>query len=69
MWMVVSHYVGNDEFFDRMLITILFENLCWDKAMTRVLWFVNCPYFCFFYKHIDDKALNACVHAVVDTID
>jgi len=37
MWMVVGHYVGNDKFFDRMLITILFENLCWDKAMKHVL--------------------------------
>jgi len=30
MWMVVGHYVGSDKFFDRMLITILFENICWD---------------------------------------
>ena len=40
--MVLSHYVGND--FDRMLITILFENLCWDKAMKHVLRFANSPY-------------------------
>jgi len=68
MRMVVRHYVGNDEFFDRMLITIFFENLCWDKAMKYVLRFANCPYFCFF-KHINDKALNACVHALIVTID
>ena len=67
MWMAVSRYVGNDKFFDRMLILILFENLCWDKAMKNVLRFANYPYFCFF-KHINDKALNACVHAVVVTI-
>ena len=68
MRMVISHYVGNDEFFDWMLITILFQNLCWDKAMKHVLRFANCPYFCFF-KHINDEALNACVHALIVTID
>ena len=51
-----------------MLITILFQNLCWDKAMKHVLRFANCPYFCFF-KHINDEALNACVHALIVTID
>ena len=68
MWMVVSHYVENDKFFDRMLITILFENLCWDKAMKHVLRFANSPYLGYF-KHIDDEALNACVHTMVVTID
>ena len=62
MWMVVSYYVGNDEFFDRMLITILFENLRWYKAMTHVLGFANSP-------NIDDKALNTWVYAVLVTID
>ncbi len=66
--MVVSHYVGNDEFFDQMWITILFENLCWDEAMKHVLRFTNCPYHCFF-KHINDKTLNVCMHALVVTID
>jgi len=42
--MVVGHYVGNDKFFDRMLITILFENICWDKAMKHVLRFTNSQY-------------------------
>ena len=26
IWMVVSHYIGNDEFFKRILIAILFKN-------------------------------------------
>jgi len=43
-----------------MLITILFENLCWDKAMKHVLRFANSPYLGLF-KHIDDEALNAFV--------
>ncbi len=43
MWVVVSHYVGNDGFFDRMLAIIFFENICWDKAMKHVLRFANCP--------------------------
>jgi len=63
-----SHYVGNDEFFDQMLITIFFENLCWDEAMKHVLRFANSPYLGFL-KHIDDEALNACVHTTVVTID
>ena len=68
MWMVVSHYVGNDKFFVRMLITIFFENLCWEKAMKHILRFAHYQNFCFF-KDIDDEALNACVHSMVVTID
>ena len=64
MWMVLSDYVGNDQFFDRMLITILFENLCWDKAMKHVLRFANSPYLGFF-KHIDDEAY---VHTMVSPL-
>jgi len=47
MWMVVSHYVGNDKSFDRMLITIFFEHFCWGKAMKYVLRFANSRYFAF----------------------
>jgi len=40
--------IENNEFFNRMLIAILFENISWDKAMKHVLGFVNSPYFGFF---------------------
>jgi len=68
MWMVVSHYIGNDEFFNRMLIAIFFENISWDQAMKHVLGFANSPYLGFL-EHIDDKTLNACLHTMVVSID
>ena len=47
---------------------MLMPDVSLDKAMKHVLRFANCLYFCFF-KHINNEALNACVHALVVTID
>ena len=68
IWMVASHYIGNDEFFNRMFITVMFMNISWDKAMKHVLGLANSPYFGFL-KHINNKTLKACVHTMVFSID